>query len=138
MEKDNEKKEAKWPALAMLLVGLFIFSLGGVCSKMAGQEKFLSLRFCIWLGLLILILGVYALIWQQALKRVPLIVAYACKGTGVFFGILWGVLFFGETVRPAMFAGAGLVLVGVFFFLRDEFGKGKDGQSGRDGKEEAK
>ena len=134
MENDNAKKDSKWPALAMLLVGLFIFSLGGVCSKMAGQEEFLSLRFCIWLGLLILILGVYALIWQQALKRVPLIVAYACKGTCVFFGILWGVLFFGESVRPAMFAGAGLVLVGVFFFLRDDFGKGKE----QEGKEEAK
>ena len=135
MEKDSTKKNSKWSALAMLLVGLFIFSLGGVCSKMAGKQDFLSLKFCFWLGMLILILGVYALIWQQALKKVPLIVAYACKGTCVFYGILWGVLIFGETIRPAMFAGAGLVLVGVFFFLKDDFGKGKDAGSG---KEEAK
>jgi drug/metabolite transporter (DMT)-like permease len=34
------------------------------------------------------------------------------------FGVMWGVLFLGETVSPAMLGGAGLVLLGTFFVLR--------------------
>jgi drug/metabolite transporter (DMT)-like permease len=34
------------------------------------------------------------------------------------FGVAWGALFLGETISPAMLAGAVLVLLGTYFVLR--------------------
>ena len=114
------KKDRRWPAFVWLQVGLFIFSLGGICSKMAGRQEFLSFHFFLFYGLLILILFVYAIIWQQVLKKIPLTVAYACKGIGIFYGILWGVLVFGEELRANMLIGAILVLIGSMCFLMED------------------
>ena len=55
-----------------LHVELLLFSLGGVCTKLAGQNKFLSFWFIFFYGLVILNLGVYAIVWQQIIKKLPL------------------------------------------------------------------
>ena len=130
--RDNrieEKKPQKGPRILLyylLLHGaLLLFSFGGVCSKIAGNQEFLSMLFIIFYGLLLVILFAYALIWQQVLKAIPLTVAYANKGILIFYGMLWGTLFFGEKIRPRMLIGALIVLVGVFFFLKDEWAKEK-------------
>ncbi|MCR5417492.1 MAG: transporter [Lachnospiraceae bacterium] len=127
---DSLKKERRWPAFVWLQVGLFIFSLGGVCSKMAGRQDFLSFRFFLFYGLLILILFIYAIIWQQVLKKIPLTVAYACKGIGIFYGILWGVIVFGEELRANMLIGAVLVLIGsMCFLMEDARSENKEGEN---------
>ena len=107
-------------AFLILQLALFIVSFGAVCSKMAGKYAPLSLYFCLFYGLLIVILFVYAIVWQQVLKRIPLIVAYACKGIGVIYAILWGVIFFNEKIKWNMIAGAVLVLIGVYIFIWGE------------------
>ena len=127
---DSLKKERRWPAFVWLQVGLFIFYLGGVCSKLAAKESFLSARFILFYGLLFMILAIYALIWQQVLKKIPLTVAYACKGIGIFYGILWGVLLFGERIRPNMLTGAVLVLFGSLCFLVED--AKNDAKEGKD------
>ena len=72
-----------------------------------------------------LILFVYAIIWQQVLKKLPLSVAYASKGIGIVYAILWGVIFFKEVITWKMIVGAILVLAGVYMFIFDEL-KGKE------------
>ncbi|MCR5776188.1 MAG: transporter, partial [Lachnospiraceae bacterium] len=44
---------------------LMVYSMSGICSKMAAQESFLSLKFCIFYGAVILLLAFYAVCWQQ-------------------------------------------------------------------------
>ena len=125
MDTDKTKSKSIIMPFVLLQIGLFIFSLGGVCSKMAGRQSFLSFRFFLFYGLLIFILFLYALIWQQVLKSISLTVAYACKGIGIFYGILWGALLFGEEVRANLIVGALLVMTGSFFFLMDDAGRMK-------------
>ena len=96
-DKKNNKMSVR--DFFLLQFALFIVSFGAVCSKMAGKNKPFSISFCLFYGLLILILFFYAIIWQQVLKRVPLTVAYACKGIGVVYAILWGILFFSEKIK---------------------------------------
>ena len=81
--------------------------------------------FFVFYGSLILILFVYAIIWQQVLKKLPLVVAYACKGIGFIYGIIWGVVFFKEEITWNMIAGAVLVLIGVYIFIFGEIKAGK-------------
>lgn len=104
----------------MLQMALFIVSLGGICSKLAGRQTFLSKKFFLFYGLLLCILFVYAIIWQQVLKRLSLTVAYASKGVGIIYSILWGVLFFDEQIQWNMIIGALLVLAGVYCYIIDE------------------
>lgn len=96
-----------------LHIELLMFSLGGVCSKMASGHPFLSLPFIFWYGLVILNMGIYAIVWQQIIKHLPLTTAYANKAITIVWGILWGVIFFKELVTWNMIVGAVIVIAGV-------------------------
>lgn len=109
-----------WKAFIALQIALLVSSLGGVCSKMAGRQEFMSWPFLMFYGMLLLILFAYAIVWQQVLKKISLTVAYACKGIGIIYGIIWGVLFFHETIKWNMILGAFLVLIGVYCYIADE------------------
>ena len=62
--------------LALQLV-VMLYTLSSVAAKMASGQSFLSLPFLIYYGVEILILGFYAIAWQQIIKRCDLSVAYA-------------------------------------------------------------
>lgn len=108
--------KSKW--LVLLHIELLLFSLGGVCTKMAAQQEFLSFWFFFWYGLVILTLGVYAIVWQQIIKHLPLVTAYANKAVGIVWGILWGLIFFGEQLKWNMIVGAVIVIIGVVLVVR--------------------
>ena len=98
---------------AVLHILILIYSFGGVCSKFAGKEKFLSPLFILFYGGLLLSLFIYAIGWQQIIKRMPLTTAYANKATGIVWGIVWGVLIFHESISLQMVIGAVVVITGV-------------------------
>lgn len=93
-----------------------LFSLSPVCSKLAGQQDFLSVPFLVFYGLVIVILGVYALAWQQVIKRMPLTTAYANKAVTVVWGMVWGALLFHETITPQKIIGAVIIVAGIVLF----------------------
>lgn len=99
---------------------LLLFALGGVCSKMAAQNSFLSFWFIFWYGLVILNLGVYAVVWQQIIKHLPLTTAYANKAITIVWGILWGLVFFHEQIKWNMFLGAVIVIAGVIVVVKSD------------------
>ena len=78
----------------------------------------MSVRFCLYYGTVILLLGVYAIGWQQVIKRIPLTTAFANKAVTVVWGLVWGALFFHEAVTPGKLLGAVLVIAGVILFER--------------------
>lgn len=125
MDKNIDKNKFSIGPFLLLQIALFIVSFGAVCSKMAGRQELLSVPFFAFYGTLILILFVYAIIWQQVLKRISLVVAYACKGIGIIYGIIWGIVFFKEEITWKMIAGAVLVLIGVYIFIFGEIKAGK-------------
>lgn len=99
---------------------LVMYSAGGILSKSAAGQPFLSLNFCLLYGGLIFILGVYALLWQQILKHIPLTTAYANKAVTIIWGMLWGVLFFQERISIQEIIGAAIVLAGVILMVSEE------------------
>ncbi len=110
-----------------LHIFLMIYSTGGIISKMAAGKEFLSLPFILLYGLEILILGFYAIGWQQFIKRMPLSLAYANKAVTVIWGCVWGVLVFHEQLSIGKAAGSVLVLAGVALYGI------ADGKAGCDG-----
>lgn len=99
--------------LIILHIMFMLFSLGAVASKTAANSEFLSLRFFFFYGIVLVGLAIYAIVWQQMLKRLPLVTAYANKAVTVVWGIIWGRVFFGEAVTPRKVIGAIIVISGV-------------------------
>ena len=114
---DNKPVKNRRPFVLLALhVLLLIYSLSGVLSKNASGQEFLSPTFCFLYAGVIVILGIYALGWQQIIKRLPLTLAFANKAITVVWGIVWGALLFGEQVTPTMVIGGVLVVAGVALF----------------------
>jgi hypothetical protein len=77
---------------------LALYSLCSICGKLAAGFEFMSPGFILCYGSMILVLGLYAIGWQQVIKRMPLTSAYANKAVTIVWGIVWGVLLFHEAV----------------------------------------
>lgn len=103
-------------SLFALHILLMVYSMSGICSKMAADAVFLSIEFCMLYGAILLLLAVYALGWQQILKRMELTTAFSNKAVTVVWGIVWGALFFSEPVSFPKIAGAMLIIAGVVLF----------------------
>lgn len=115
-----KKMKSKVKTLLLLHIMLMIYSMSGICSKLAAGEKFLSIKFCVYYGLIIFLLGFYAIGWQQIIKRLPLTTAFANKAVTVIWGIIWGLLFFSEPITVGKVIGAVLVVLGVVIFAYSE------------------
>lgn len=121
-EKNNQTKiisgtppqnKTKIANFFFLQFTFLVYSLCGILSKMASAVAFLSPQFILFYGGIIGILMVYALLWQQILKRFTLNFAYVNKSVIVIWGMIWGVLFFQETITPLMLLGSVIVLIGI-------------------------
>jgi drug/metabolite transporter (DMT)-like permease len=95
---------------------LVLYSLSAVFSKLASVEPFLSFKFCMFYGMVFFLLALYALCWQQIIKHLPLTVAYANKAITVVWGILWGMLIFGEKLTSGKVIGAVFVICGIVLY----------------------
>lgn len=103
--------------IVLLHVIIFLYALSSICSKYASSLEFFSLKWILIYALQIFILGCYALLWQQVLKRMPLNFAFANKSVTLVWGMIFGVVIFKETLSVLNIVGAGIVLVGVIFMV---------------------
>ncbi|WP_418710181.1 transporter [Allofournierella sp.] len=112
------RKNKRALTLLALHLLLLVYSFSGCFSKTAAGQPFLSLKFILLYGGTLVILAVYALGWQQIIKRLPLTTAFANKAVTVVWGIVCGALFFGEAITPGKLAGAALIIGGVVLFVK--------------------
>lgn len=114
-------KGAKVPrsALALLHGTLFLYAVVSLFGKYAGVNLAAkqTVPTLIFLGLEFLSLVVYAALWQQTLRRMPLSFAYSNKAVCTLWSCLFGLLFFGETMTWGKAAGLALVLTGVWLVV---------------------
>ena len=82
---EDKKKKLSLKMLLLLQGIVMIYTLSGVAAKFASGTGFLSLKFILFYGLEIFILGIYAILWQQIIKRIDLSVAYANRS----LALLW-------------------------------------------------
>ena len=112
---------SKTRAFLALQLLLLCYALSTVMQKLAAQQEFMSLRFLLCAAGMFLFLGIYALGWQQVLKRLPLTVAYATSKAVVFLWMLvFGALLFHERVSVRQLLGCALLMAGVVLFALAE------------------
>lgn len=90
-----------------------LYSFYTVLGKKASYFDFLSVKFCFLYCAMIFILFVYAVLWQQVLKSIPLSIASANKAVTIFWGMWWGFLFFNEEISIKKIAGAFIIITGI-------------------------
>lgn len=109
-------KKNHFKILVLLHAMLMIYSTTGIFSKKAAEEQFLSPGFLLYYSIIIVLLGLYAAVWQQIIKRIPLTTAFANKAVTVVWGLVWGLAFFNEILTPGKVIGAILVVSGVVVY----------------------
>ncbi len=118
-----KSKEKQWEKLKtyVLLHGiLLIYSFTMVGSKMASSYPLMSLPFLFLYGLVLGSLCIYALLWQQVLKNLPLTMAYGNKAVTVVWGLIWGRLLFEEKIHGFQIAGSIVIMIGIVMMAGEE------------------
>ncbi len=105
--------------IVFLQLSILILSLAGIFAKKASAVGFLSVEFITYYCLILFIMGIYAILWQQIIKRFELSVAYANKGTLIIWTFIWAVIFFQETITLNNILGAVLVIAGIVMVFKD-------------------
>lgn len=113
-------KNKKTGAYIFLHVILVLYSVISVLSKAASGYPVLSFGFSACYAGVLFLLFVYAVLWQQVLKILPLTVAYANKAIVIVWGIIWGILFFGEAVKWNMIVGAIIIMAGICLVVSED------------------
>ncbi len=109
-------KDKRILMFVLLNILLLIYSFTTVLSKFAAEAEAFSLSFFVYYGSVLGLLFIYAIVWQQIIKFLPLTTAYANRAIVVVWGIIWGVVIFKEQINAGKIAGALLVIAGVILF----------------------
>ena len=74
--------------------------------------------YLLWFGGAVAIIGIYAVLWQQILRRIPLSTAYMFKGTTLIFTMLIAALLFAEPITAMNIVGSLIIIVGITLLAR--------------------
>ena len=98
---------------------IVIYTLAGVAGKYASRYSFLSSGFILCYGIEIVILGVYAVLWQQIIKRFDLTVAYANRSIAVIWSMVWACILFRESISIQNIIGIIFIIAGTMIVNGD-------------------
>ncbi len=112
-ETTETQKRITMKDILILQLIIIIYTFSSICAKLAsGQETIL--RLLLFTGLEFLCLAVYAILWQQAIKKFDLSVAYANRAMVLLWSMIWAVLVFHDTITLKNILGVALVIAGTF------------------------
>ncbi|WP_197025157.1 transporter [Butyrivibrio proteoclasticus] len=109
----DKKKKIGIVDILMLQGAVVVYSLSTVAAKLASGHPFLSFKYILFFGLEFIILGVYAIVWQQMIKKFQLSLAYANKALTLMWSMLWNFVIFSQGITPWKVVGVVLVVIGV-------------------------
>ena len=120
----TQKKVTGWKMVLLIQAMVFLYSLTSMLSKVASNAMaeygFWSWQYILLFGSMIAVLGIYAVLWQQVLKKVDLITAYVHKSTTLIWSLLWATALFRETVRWNNVLGIIIIVIGIVLVTKDD------------------
>lgn len=103
-----------------LHVCILLYSVTSLLSKYASKFEFLSGQYILFLTLMVAVLGVYAILWQQAIKGFSPSVAYSNKSVTTIWVLLFSALIFGEGITLGNVIGTALIITGVILVAQGD------------------
>ena len=101
------------------LIGIYaIYACTAIFTKMASRQEMLSWPYLFWIAGAVGVMGVYAVLWQQVIKRMPLSTAYMFKGMSLVFVLLISALLFGEAITTSNLIGSAIIIIGIVLYAK--------------------
>ena len=100
-------------SFALLIVAFLIYSTTGIFTKLSSGEVFLSQRYILYFAFVLASIGIYAVLWQIILNKVPLTQAYLFKSITVLFSLFFAYYIFSEVVTKYNIVGAAFIVAGI-------------------------
>lgn len=104
--------------LIFLISVNLIYACTSIFTKMASRQEPMSLPYLLWIAGAVGVMGVYAMLWQQVIARMPLSTAYMFKGTSLIFVLLISALLFGEAITLNNVIGSAIIILGIVLFAK--------------------
>ena len=98
--------------IILLQMAVVIYTLNSIVAKFATGAEIFSLKFFLFYGAEVLVLGIYAICWQQMIKKFDLSVAYANRAMAILWTAVWALLIFKESISIKQGIGIVLVIIG--------------------------
>jgi len=95
-----------------LVITFFIYSLSLVFSKIASMQDN-SFNFILYYIISILIMCVYAILWQLILKKIPLSIAFPTKAITILFSLILGYFIFNEAITLKKITSIVIIMIGI-------------------------
>ena len=127
MEKKKRKRNVRLKDILVLQAVIVLYTFSSVAAKLASGQELFSAPFLLFYLAELTILGVYALLWQQLIRKFELSVAYANRAMALLWSLLWAVVLFHDRVTVKNGIGAVLVIVGTVIV---NGGENRDGEAG--------
>ena len=119
IHKTEKTRKITVKQIILLQAIVLVYTMSGIFSKLAAGQEFLSFGFIAFYGAEIFVLGIYALLWQQIIKRVELSIAYANRAMALIWSMLWAFLFFKNDITIQNIIGVIIVVVGTMIVNSD-------------------
>lgn len=107
------KKKLPWKNIVLLQGVVMIYTISSMMAKFAAKQPVLSFGFVAFYGLEIVFLGIYAVCWQQMIKKFELSVAYANRAMALVWSMIWAFVIFHEQVTIKNMLGVVFVIIGI-------------------------
>ena len=119
------KNKSRLLDILLLQSIVIIYTINSIIAKFATGTQPFTVRFFLFYGAEVCVLGIYAICWQQMIKRFELSVAYANRSMAILWTALWAVLIFHEMLTVKQIVGIILVVTGTVIVNRND--KKEDG-----------
>ena len=105
-------------SLFYLLFAYLLYSCVSLLTRSAAEYAFLSPGYLAYVAAAVAVLAIYAVLWQQIIKRMPISDAYMFKGSTIIFVMILAHLIFGEAITLTNIIGAVLIIGGMAIFAK--------------------
>ena len=112
MKNINTMDKIKIKNIILLQLIVIIYTINSIIGKLSAGEEFMSTRFILFYVAEVGVLGIYALLWQQMIKRFDLSIAYANRAMALIWSAVWAVVIFHESLSIKNIIGILLVIAG--------------------------
>ena len=121
MERENEMNRGiTIKNILILQAVVIVYTLSSVVAKFATGKELFSFSFFLFYGLEIMILGIYAILWQQMIKRFDLSVAYANRAMAIVWSAVWAIVLFKDVLAIKQVVGIAFVVLGTVIVNSDQ------------------
>lgn len=114
------RKSSNLFSFLFMHIAFLVYCLYPLLGKFATRYELLSFPFIALYCVVFGVLFVYAILWQQVLKKIPLTTAIANKSITIVWGMIFGLLIFREQVSLKMIIGATLILSGIMILSTEK------------------